>query len=240
MRKGTLLALGGIGALTHSIVWHQMQTETTQEKPLLPAYGEVPDRAAAGTDDLVVHSCVVVAGEVRIHATVTNTSDDVVLLGGVDYELLDDSGTTIEDSADHPLFTSGVTLVGVGRSVRLVDSNPAPANAAECRPIGVASSAIAESDGEANLLADVELSACAGDSAVLTARNPGTKSAAVSFVVEYFDGDGFSLGQTTFNGSVPAGDAAAPGPGISIDVGQPHPASTVSGCEVVLATLDAD
>jgi len=240
MRTGTLLALGGIGALTHSIVWHQMQTEPSSDEPVLPVYGQVPEKAAAGADDLDVHSCVVVAGEVRIHATLTNTSDDVAMLDGVDYLLLGADGAVVEDVDDHASLSSGVHLLGAGRSVRLVDSNPAPADAAECRAVSVSGSAVSSSDDAADLPAHIELSGCAGEDAKLTAHNPTEKPAAVSFVVEYFDVDGFSLGQTRFNATAAPAAADNDDPSVAINVGGPHPSTTVSGCEVVLAALVAD
>jgi hypothetical protein len=246
MRKGTLLALGGIGALTHSIVWHQMQTESAPAIPPLPAYGEVPEPATGDANNLVVHSCVVVGDEiagvdgshqVRIHATITNTGDMAERLGGVDYVLLDEEGNLVEGVDAHPPLRSDVEVLGSGRRVRLVDSNAAPADAAECRPTGVARQPTPTDDPGAKVLDEVELSGCAGDDAFVTAQRPAAAAGRVTFVVEYFDIDGYSLGQSVFSHT--AGDAASDDKAISVAIGGSHPETAVYGCEVVRASIAA-
>jgi hypothetical protein len=258
MRRGTLLALGGLGALTHSIIWHQIETDSPPVRPL-PVFGAVPEPAAADTPDFVVRSCTVGDGEVTIDAVVTNNRDEMRWFRGIDYQLLDANGDVVEGIGAHDPFESPPLQVGAHRTIHVVDSNPAHARAVECVPTGIIDIRPYTSPPH-GVPTDVRLSGCVDADAVATARNPSTEFVAIDVVVEYFDADGFSLGRISHHdtpreirvdgvtagieGGVEAGATAAVAvafePRLTVGGTVLTASGVPAGCEVVAASYDVD
>lgn len=221
--------------------------------------GDVPDRVT-NAPAVALTRCDVVDGYIQMAGVVTNTSSATRFLQGVPYAVTGSQGV-IEDVDDHT--DAGPTIhIGAGRQAvvrAIVDVGDGPGDDVTCvwgKP-DVRSSHIAGPLADDLPPSVVDVGGCV-DGDVITVENVTTDPIGVLVVVEFFDENGFSVGQME-HGQYPTeySDGRRPGPdevslapgGIGryaisiesrIDAYDTNAMGEIAGCEVISARSEPD
>jgi len=221
--------------------------------------GDVPDRVV-DAPAVALTRCAVVDGQVEMEGVVTNNAPTTRFVQGVPYAVGDRRGV-VEDSDDHT--DAGPTIhIGAGRQAVVratVDVRDRPDHDVTCAwgPPDFRSGHIAGPLVDEIRPPTLALGGCL-DGDLITVENETTRPIGVLVVVEFFDENGFSVGQME-HGQYPTdySDGRLPGPGevalapgnigrypieieSRIEAFDINATGIIAGCEVISARSQPD